>query len=228
MMEVFLLHSNPYAGSGWNLGNLGRDRLFLLGVSLILCLATAAGAAKKSPTQSATANPGGGLGRHPSIEIQDFKSQVTRNGLKMQQIQARSGRMDETERILDLKDLRVKFFDAGTTKGEAVCGTGRVWLMDRPKEKISNHDILLKDRVTYHTSEGWIVQTPQMRYTKADSMLRSDKGYLKQMPDRDQYLIGRGQGFAVKLLIQKSTFERWEEYGNPAILEKSKEPVIKP
>lgn len=165
---------------------------------------------------------------HPRILMQNVRCQITKQGVLSQEIKAAAGNMDQKEDILDLTQLNVKFYDGATSKGQASGGFGRVWLKDRPAEKISSHDVLLREHVLYQTPEGWLLQTPEMRYTSADSMLRSDKGYVQQMPTKDGWLVGRGNRFEIELNLEQKTFKSWTGYGTPAVFDKSKRPELKP
>lgn len=168
------------------------------------------------------------LDQRPTIVLSNFRSQITRAGVKTQEIAAREGRLDEVTNVLDLEGLNVRFYDEGTSKGQANCGAGRVWLKDRPREGVSRHDVLLTSQVTYQTAEGWLLKAPMMKFTQADGLLRSNRGYTKQLPAKRGYYVGSGQAFEIKVRLDKNTFENWTEYGQPVVLKKSKEPVIKP
>jgi hypothetical protein len=45
----------------------------------------------------------------------------------------------------------------------------------------------------FHTSDGWVLQTPELKFINATSTAVADKGYLKQMALKEGgYLVGRG------------------------------------
>ena len=166
---------------------------------------------------------------HPLLRMEGVRCQVHREGLLRQDIKAQTGRYDEKVSILDLDKLVAKFVDQGTTVVAQInCGNGRVWTSSRPDEQITAHDMLLQKTVRLQTKDHLLLQTPEMRYTSADSTLHSNKGYLRQMPMGNSFMIGRGQGFEIKLLMEKNTIQFWREYGNPAEMRKSEKPVLNP
>ena len=119
--------------------------------------------------------------KHELVLVEGLDAEITKDGLLRQRIHAETAWLDEKEQILDLKALRVSFHDGDEPKGEAKSGRGRIWLTDRPEENIAAHDLLLTDTVRYYTPEGGIVQSPEMRFTNTDAVMRSDKGYVKQL-----------------------------------------------
>lgn len=231
---------------GWRPVWLARGKLYLLSGGLVFCLAALTWASQKGDGHKSLKSSAGRTdaaipasrfdATHPIIAFEGIKAEVHQDGVPLQALKARWGEMDEKENILDLRRMEVKFFDAGKETGQALAGYARTWLKDRPAEKIATHDMVLSDTVTYKMSDqattgtmrGWVLQTPALRYTSSDATLRSNQGYLKQMPAASGYYIGRGNGFEIKLLLEKSSFETYKEYGDPAVIQKSEKPVIVP
>lgn len=225
-------------------------------MGLLLGLPALAGAqekagAKQAPAEKKAMGEADQDFERPSIVFEGVKSEIHHDGVRLQEIASDWARLDEEDQTLDMRNMRVKFFDVdqGTTststtktgapptvpvpgtekvKGTANAGTARTWLKDRPEDHAATHDMFLSDKVIYRTNDGWILMTPEMHYTSGDSMLRSDKGYIKQLPLKSGYIIGDGHGFDIKLSLEKNTFESYKEYGNPAVLKKSDKPVLQP
>jgi hypothetical protein len=170
----------------------------------------------------------------PAIYIEDFQTQVTRGPAKLQEIHGQWGKMDRLDNIVDMKVLTIRFYDEKSTTGqvrlEATSGSGRLWMKARPKENIAQNDLVMGDTVNLRTSDGWLMRTPAMRYSSAEDTLRGDQGFIKQMKaaGRSDYIIGRGDGFDIKLARDRSTFESYREYGHPWSLNKSPKPEIQP
>lgn len=165
------------------------------------------------------------------IYLEGFRLDIIRQGKTRQKLQAANGHYDQSAETLDLNELRVNFFDAETTRGQAVSGHGRVWLKEQPGGKIGKNDIHLDQTVRFITGEGWILQSPEMWFTQKDSTLRSDQGYVKQLPMATGYLVARGKSFAIALSLDENTFTHWREMGDPrtgeqVTFKKSDEPVI--
>lgn len=165
---------------------------------------------------------------NPLLILEGVRCQVHRQGNIRQDMTAKAGRYDEEENILDLDQLHVQFQDQGKALGELACGGGRVWTSDRPKEQIHAHDMLLQQTVRLQTPERIMLETPEMRYNALESRLWSDKGFKKQLPTRQGYMVGSGDRFDIKLLLDKNTFDYWKEYGNPVVIKKSEKPVLEP
>jgi hypothetical protein len=207
-----------------------RGTLLGGGLSVLILSLTACGA---DPTALGDPAPGivaNGESEHESIIFEDIRTEITRGNQRLQQIQARWGIYDREEETLDLQDLEITFFSKGEQVGEARCGRGMLWLTDDHLEKEGHgrHDVLLTDDVWYHTSEGWIVRTPRMRYTHLDTTLRSDHGYVKQIPVDGGFFISRGKRFEIKILVESGTFDYWRDFGSRIVLEKSETPELIP
>jgi hypothetical protein len=163
--------------------------------------------------------------------IEGFHAQMHRDGVPQQEVRAAWGHIDETVNIIDLRQMQLRFYDRsapGKVRGEARAGAGRMWLDDTPAEQAGRKDVLLSKNVLYSTPDGMLLQTPELRYRDADRLLSSDKGYVKQLPMKTGFFVGKGDRFEVKLQSDQGSFEKWTEYGNPATLQKSKTPVLKP
>lgn len=165
---------------------------------------------------------------NPLLILEGVRCQVHREGNIRQDITAQSGRYDEEENILDMDRLHVEFKDQGKSLGALSCGGGRVWTSDRPKEHINAHDMLLQRTVRLQTPEQIMLETPEMRYNALESRLWSDKGFVKQLPVRRGFMVGQGDRFDIKLLLDQNKFDYWKEYGNPVVIKKSEKPVLEP
>jgi hypothetical protein len=187
---------------------------------------------KKKPTQeqleaAALAEPF--APEHPQIIMNGLRCQIHRDGKVQQDIRAKTGQFDELANILDLDQLNVKYLDEGTTiAGQLDCGRGRVWTTAHPEKGINAHDMLLQQGVRLQTKDLLKLQSPEMRYNAQASTISSDKGYQQQMPMGKKFMIGKGQRFELKLLVDKNSFEYWKAFGNPAEMRKSEKPVLNP
>jgi hypothetical protein len=199
----------------------GHPRLW--GWALLCALACLAGC-----KQDRDANAEAPLSEEPAMVLRRFHAEVTRGGIPREKIDARFARMNEKQKILDLQGLHLQLFNEGKEVGQATCGTGRLWLKERPEEKIARNDVAMGGTVDYRTHDGWILRTPALNFSNADSTLRSDRGYIKQRPMGEGYIVGRGDRFEIKLNLEKSTFEHWNEHGAPAVIEKKTEPELLP
>lgn len=167
------------------------------------------------------------------IYLEGFRLDITRSGVTRQKLTSVKGRYDQKRGTLDLDGLHVLFFDGPTTRGEATSGHGRLWLQADPAKKIEKDEILLDKTVRFDTDEGWVLQSSLMRFRQSDSTLRTDQGYVKQLPLDKGFLIDKGKSFEITLSLDKNTFTSWREMGDAKTGEqvtivKSDKPVIKP
>jgi len=167
--------------------------------------------------------------KHPAIIIEDFQTEVHRDGVKLQEIQAAWGLMDQVDQTIDMRALRVKFYDNGQFKGEAVSGTGRTWLKDRPEEQAMAHDLLMTKTATLRTSDGILLRSPRMEYRSTSDTLSSNAGFVQQIPSQGgRFIIARGDRFEIKLNSDRNNFDSYQEYGRPVVLQKSQKPELTP
>jgi hypothetical protein len=162
----------------------------------------------------------------PSITMEGFKTEVTSRGKLQQRIEAEWGRMDERENSIELRNLRLIFYDQGEFRGEARCGGGLLWLAARPTENIGANDVLLTNDVTYRSRDGEWIQTPSMRYVNASRSLSSSAGYIHQYRAGERFWIERGAGFEIKLLSDQGMVESYR--GFSPVFELSDTPAIIP
>jgi len=127
------------------------------------------------------------------IILEDFQTEITEQDETQHRISASWARLNESDEIIDMKGLSVEFYSDNRPRGEATSGYGRIWLEDSEEDGRSRNDLLLSETVRYYTikqeddeeaaQQGeWVLETPLMLFTSDDSTLRSDKGYVKQMP----------------------------------------------
>jgi len=167
--------------------------------------------------------------KHPEIIIEDFQTQVHRDGIKLQEIKAAWGLMDQIDQTIDMRALRVKFYDNGLFKGEAVSGTGRTWLKDRPEEQAQAHDLIMDKTATMLTNDGILLRSPRMEYRSTSDTLTSDAGFIKQIPNQGgRFIIECGDRFEIKMNSQRNNFDTYKEYGRPVVLHKSQKPELTP
>jgi hypothetical protein len=195
------------------------------GLSLLLSFALLACNTKKA--ESIATPPPAGV-QNPTLKLENFSTQITRNGVPCQTITAEWAELDETEDIMVLRRVRSRFYTKGELQGEARCGYARTWLKDRPAQHIGRNDLEMSDKVFYQMKDGWMLQVPQMKYAHASGTLSADQPYVKQLALKDGYMIGRGDGFTIKLDTAEGRFTNWQEYGKPAVLEHSSIPVLQP
>lgn len=206
-----------------------RKRACRLGL-LAGCLALGAGMllpAKDKKSEPAVVDPQMDS-NHPTLILEGFNAQVTRDGLPRQTVAAEWAQMDEAEHFLTLRRVQSRFFAKGELQGEARCGYAQTWLRDRPEENIHRNDMRLSDKVFYQMKQGWMLQTAQMNYSSRNETLVSDQPYVKQLPMKNGFLIGKGDGFTIKLDKAQNTFVNWQEYGKPAVLLHSDIPELQP
>lgn len=166
------------------------------------------------------------LGEDNSTEMEGFVSQVYEGSQLRHRIQAGAGRMLDESQIVELSGLDVRFYDESGELGELSGACGRMWLKTLPGEAHAQNDIVLSGGVRFERSGGWVVEAPEMVYTHADAVIRSDKGFRKQMKMKNGYMAGEGDEIVIKLSLEKNSFETWTERGTPVILKKSEGPVL--
>lgn len=189
-------------------------------------------ASKKAAEEAAAAQPF--APGHSLLLLGGLRCQVHLEGVVRQDFVAETGRYDELAHVMDMERMRAKFMngDPGTTvTAELKCGTGRIWTADRPKEGISTHDMLLQQTVHLRTGDNVQLQSPEMRYDAAATSLRTDKGFVEQIPAGTGYYIGKGQRFDIKLNFDENSFDSIKQYGTPGALtelRKNEKAVLNP
>jgi hypothetical protein len=199
--------------------------LVLLAAAGIWLMWRPGGSAPREPADPASAP----TPSRPLIIMEGFKTEVTNRGKLRQQIEAQWGQSDEDEKIVDMRDIVMRFYDQGEFRGEAHCGSGRLWQTERPAEGHGANDMRLSDNVRYHSSDGQVIQTPSMDFLNADQMLRTTAGYVRQFTSGGSLWVDRGQLLKVTLLANKGTFQKIHEQSDTQVTwEKIDKPVIEP
>jgi hypothetical protein len=164
----------------------------------------------------------------PWMQMSGVTTEVTREGQTVERISAEWARFDEKDRILHMRKTELRFYDRGAIKDVVASGKGTLWLNERPGEGIGRNDLLLEQDVVYQTSAGWLLRSPKMRFDYANSVLRTDAGFVKEMRVGDNTIEGTGTGFEVKLSSGGGALESFAAFGDPLVFRNVQPAVVTP
>lgn len=155
----------------------------------------------------------------PGIKMVGVKAEITEDGNRIQQFNARVGRFNSDTQILLMDDLAIEFFDQNQPRGKATSPAGKVWLADDKKGPARRNDLVLAAApgkpVVYNDPRQGILHSNKIEYFYDNRIMKTGP-YQRWFQIGQTSYLGQGARLQVQLTTGSTQLKHYSETGRPA------------